>query len=76
MVPPNLGFGRFVIFVWTIETYASRTPGVVNVGAEHVPTLAQVQHSAMPLGRPTLGCDSDPLFFGHIRHSTLKSLTD
>jgi hypothetical protein len=58
----NLGFRRFVICVRAIEAHAFRSPGMVNVGTQHIPTLSQVQHAVMSLCRPTLGCDSNPFF--------------
>jgi len=39
-----LGFGCVVICVWAVETNASCSPGFVNVGTQHIPALAQVQH--------------------------------
>src|SRR6266699_147035 len=52
----DLGFGRGVIVVGPIETNAAGRPRIVDVGAQHVPALAQVQHAVMTLRRPALGC--------------------
>ena len=40
----DLGFRCLVISVWAIETHASGSPGFVNVGTQHIPALAQMQH--------------------------------
>ncbi len=71
----DLCFGCLMVGVWAIKTYASRGPGVVDVGTQHIPTLAQVQHPVVPLPCPTLGCDPDSFFLGHDPHSLPKSLT-
>ena len=55
----DLGFRRLVVRVRAVETNASHRPGVIDVRAQHVPALAQMQHAVMPLRRPALGCDSD-----------------
>ncbi|HCB59806.1 MAG TPA: hypothetical protein DEP82_18345, partial [Arthrobacter bacterium] len=70
----DLGFRRLVICVWAVETHAFCNPGIVDFGTEHIPALAQMQHPAMPLCRPTLGCDSNPFFLGHLPHSLSKTL--
>jgi hypothetical protein len=36
----DLGFRRLVIRVWAIETHASYSAGIVNVGTQHIPALA------------------------------------
>src|SRR5450756_813576 len=69
MMPLDLGFRRFVIRVWAVETHASCSPGIVNVGTQHIPALAQMQHPVMPPCCPTLWCDSNPFFLGHMAHS-------
>jgi len=61
----DLRFGRGVIVVWPIESNASRSPSVVDVCAQHVPTLAQVQHAVVTLPRPALWCYPDPFILGH-----------
>jgi hypothetical protein len=70
----DLGFRCVVICVWAVEAHASGSPGLVNVGTQHIPALAQMQHPVMPLCRPTLGCDSNPIFLGHLPHSLSRSL--
>jgi hypothetical protein len=57
----DVGFRRFVVYVGAVETHAPGISGVVNVGTQHIPALTQMQHSAVPLYRPTLGGDSKPL---------------
>jgi hypothetical protein len=68
----DLGFRRFVVCIWAVETHSLCGPGFVNVGAQHVPTLAQVQHPMVPLSSPTLRCDSDPFFLRHSPHSQIE----
>jgi hypothetical protein len=65
-MPLDLGFGGLVICVRAVETHPSGIAGLVNVGAQHVPPLAQVQHSVMSLGRPALWCDPYALSLGHL----------
>jgi hypothetical protein len=66
-MPLDLSFSSFVIRVWAVETHAFRGAGLVDVGAQHVPPLTEVQHSVMPLRRPTLRCDPHALSLGHLR---------
>src|ERR1700682_5022119 len=68
-MPLDLGFRSLVVVIRAVETHALRGPGRVDVGAQHIPALAQVQHAMMPLSRPTLGRDSHPLFLGHVTRS-------
>jgi len=69
----DLGFGRLVIRIWAVETNASSRPGIVEVGAEDIPPLAEVQDAVMALSGPALRGDADPVCFGHACSS--KSLT-
>jgi len=68
-MPLDLSFSSFVIREWTIETDTFCGAGLVDVGAQHIPTLTEVQHSVMPLPRPTFRCDPHALFLGHRRSS-------
>jgi len=56
----DLSFGRLVIRVRAVEAYAARSSGIVDVGADHVPPLAQVQEAVMALPRPALGRYANP----------------
>jgi hypothetical protein len=75
MMQLDLSFCRLVVCVWAVETHASCSTGMVNVGTQHVPALAQMQDSVMPLCGPTLGCDSNPFFLRHLVHSLSRSQT-
>ena len=66
-MPLDLGFRRLVICVRAVETHASYRAGIVNVRTQHIPALAQMQHPVVLLRRPTLRCDSNPVFLGHLR---------
>ena len=56
----DLSFRRLVIRVRAVEAYAARSSGIVDVGADHVPPLAQVQDAVMALPRPALGRNANP----------------
>ena len=64
----DLRFRRLVVCVGAVETHASDGPGIVNVGAQHVPAFAQMQYAVVPLGRPALRSDSNPFLLGHLRY--------
>ncbi|OLC27913.1 MAG: hypothetical protein AUG06_00340 [Actinobacteria bacterium 13_1_20CM_2_65_11] len=65
MLRIDLGFRSLMVGIWAVQSHTSRRARFVNVGTQHVPPLAEVQDPAMALARPTLGCDSDPVFLGH-----------
>lgn len=67
----DFGFGRLVIRVRAVEANASGGSGIIEVGAQHVPPLAQVQNAMMALSRPALGGDAKPLCFGHVLPKSL-----
>jgi len=64
MMSLDLGFRRFVIGKWPVEAHSLGSPGLVDVGAQYIPALAEVQHPMMALSHPALGGDSDPVFVG------------
>jgi hypothetical protein len=68
----DLSFGGFVIRIRAVEAHPFCSAGLVEVGAQHIPPLAQVQHSVMPLTRPTLWCDSQALSVGHRPYSLFE----
>jgi len=70
----DLDFRRLMICVRAVKTDASYSAGIVNVGAQHVPALAKMQHPVMLLRGPTPRCDSNPFFLGHLPHPLWKSL--
>jgi hypothetical protein len=69
MMPLDLRFSGFVIRIRTVETHPYCRAGLVNVCAQHIPPLPQVQNSMMPLPRPTFWCDPHALFLRHLRYS-------
>jgi len=71
-MPLHLGLSRFVIRIWPVQTHAFRGACVVDVGAEHIPSLTQVQHSVMSLSCPTLWCDSHAFCFRHRPYSPFE----
>jgi hypothetical protein len=75
LMPSHLGFSRFVVVIRTIQAHASSGPGFIDVSAQHVPALAQVQHAVMKLSRPTLGRDAHPFFLGNITRSLSSLMT-
>lgn len=65
LVRVDLRLGGLVIRVRAVEAHAPCGPGIVDVSAQHIPSLAEMQNTVMALSRPALGCDPDPLGFGH-----------
>jgi hypothetical protein len=49
MLRIDLGFRRLVVWIWAVETHASRRTRLVDVGAQHVPALAEMQDPVMAL---------------------------
>jgi hypothetical protein len=63
----DLRLRRFVVCVGTVEAHAPCISGNVDVGAQDVPSLAQMQHPTVPLDCPTLGGDAKPFLISHMR---------
>jgi hypothetical protein len=45
----DFGFGCLVVCIGTVETHAFCGPGFIDVCAQHIPALAQMQHAVMAL---------------------------
>src|SRR6266550_4666251 len=65
----HLGLSRLVIRIWAVETNTFSGACIVDVSAEHVPPLTEVQHSVMSSPCPTFRCDPHTLFLGHLQSS-------
>ena len=73
VIPLDVGFRRLVIRIWSVESHALGSSGLVDVGAQHVPALAQVQHSMVALSRPAPGA-MPTLSLSDIRRSPTRNL--
>ncbi len=63
--PSGLGLGRFVVRIRTVQPHPVGAAVLVELGADHVPALAEVQHAVVQFGGPAPGRDADSFPFAH-----------
>src|SRR5690348_6410534 len=61
----GLGVGRVVVRVRTVKANAVRPAAGIDLGADDVPALAEVQHAVVQLGGPAPRRDADPVLLPH-----------
>ena len=74
MVALDLRLRSLVIGVRAIQPYTFGRPGFVDVGAQNVPALAQVQHAVMALAGPAPRRDPNPFLLSQFGGAPMNRL--